>query len=317
MFQAAKAQGTLDLQEFNQWRERATQSSWNELERAWQAANCPNAFTWPILQNQVETFAQTYGIEPFIVLGAFLYPPQQRIGAEGDWLDWQDQDVKTSIYEQSQRWAEKATQKLGDQSWMLLNLAVACDALDAWTRVPAQCVEHLDWYKAMYALNTCKPESLRLETLARVPSPLTTGPLPWTECMVQTAEAKWRNVSRCVELQAGPGLWVQYVMGGDPQRVHLRRQTTWNHVKLDGLDAWALEQIHSPAASFEESFRSDRFAEVKTQHGAWAHQWWLECVLGMEPARACELARNVHTPVCPGAPFVVDNATFTGLVSEH
>lgn len=316
VFRAAKDSGVFDSKAFGHWRRNATRASWRRLEDAWQKEGCPAAFTWSILHQEVLTFAGTYDMDPLLVLGDFLYPPPQRTGAEGNWLDWQDNSVKKDIYDVAQAWVEKAKQSLENQTWMLLHLAIDSHQLDAWQQAPERCVAQLDWYKGMYALNFCDPARLTLAAISRVPSP-TTEPMSWPNCMVQTAEAKWRNVSRCIELQAGPGLWVQYVMEGEPLRYTQRRQTTWTHLKLDGLDAWALEQYHAPSASFQDSFKTGRFDNVLAQHEAWAHQWWIECVLGMSKERAAELARNVHSPVCPQVPFVVDNDTLSSMLPDQ
>lgn len=317
MFAHAAETGMLDGGMFKEWLGTAGTSAWGRLESHWQSAGCPASFSWDVLRQGVERTARGFCCPPLEILGAFLYPADNRLGYEGYWLDWQTPEVQTDVYRTAQQWMEQSDLGLDDQAWMLLNIARSSGNMKAWREAPYKCVEHLDWYKGMHGLNALEPKDLTLADIERIPRN-NVPDIVWKDStnphvvtMIKCYQSKWRNVARFLETNAGPGLWLQYVLEGSPKQLEGRRMMAWENMHLLGVDAWALVQLYRPSGSFELSLESglDGYKALEPYRG-WAEQWWVQCVLGMEPEQALEMARRVNVAVPAQMDMQVDTSLF-------
>ena len=317
MFSQADTTSVWDDGMFNAWLAVAGLAAWGQLESHWQSAGCPPSFSWDVLRKGVEKTSATFCSPPLETLGAFLYPQDHRLGYEGYWLDWQTPEVQQEVYRTAQAWLEKADVGLGDQSWMLLNIARDSGCMKAWREAPDKCVEHLDWNKGMYGLNAMEAKDLTVADIERVPphgvpDVVWQSSNPHVAAMLKCYQSNWRSVARCLETKAGPGLWLQYVLESPPKNLDGRRMTAWENMHLLGVDAWALVQLYRPSGSFELSLESglDGYKALEP-YKQWAQQWWVQCVLGMETEQALEMARTVRASVCLEETMQVDSSLFS------
>lgn len=278
-------------------------SVWETLEEAWQRAGCPDAFTWPILRQGVLHCSTRLNISPLETLNAFLFPPQAPVGYEGFWLDWQTEETKKDVYRTAEMWMASTTDWDG-QAVALLNLARDTRCMEEWYCGPLQYVKHLDWYKAMMLLNCMPADILKPKHILRVPwngVPLSQRGAEDQRAMhvmAKCSKNSFRNVARCLEDRAGPGLWLHYVLDGPVDSLEDRRRLAWNAMRLDGLDAWALAQFYKPSSSFEQSLdgiASSVYSTAVVRHSEWAHRWWIQCALGMTMDVAIGQIRAIHS----------------------
>lgn len=198
---------------------------------------------------------------------------------------------------------------------MLLHLAVSTKNMPMWRKASNKCVAELGWSKGMYGLNACSLDVLTVADIERVPfNNVVERKDPFHKTligtMVESFTLNWRTVARCIENKAGPGMWLQYVLSAEPHGMQERRMTAWTYMQLDGVDAWAMHQFNHTAPTFEGSFEGARHFHPVDPYKEWAHQWWMECVLGMDRAQALNLARNIRTLVRPPDTFEVNPSVF-------
>ena len=314
IFAEAQATGPWNTEAFSAWRLKANMQDWEHLERAWQSEDCPESFSWSVLKEAVEQSAcRVRCALPLPTLGTFLFP-RDTVVHEGFWLDWQTDDVKKNVYQTAQHWTEAATSELDEHAQLLLRIAVSSSCMPEWRAAPNKCVENINWYDGMRTLNGCTLTQLIITDIERIPLNNTPvgneGPLHNTliSTMIKSCNSNWKTVARCIEDKAGPGLWLTYVLSGDKKFMESRRAFAWNNMKLDGVDAWAMSQFIRPAASFEQSFDGMLGYKPVLQYKEWAHQWWLQCVLGMDSAQALDMVRSIHSGVRAPESFEVNAA---------
>ena len=286
--------GVWDENHFFDWLKEATVEDWTEVEELWQRAHCSELLNWPALRQSLECTARKEDVSPLHVLGAFLYP-SNGMGYEGYWLDWQKPEIRKEVYRTAQTWLERVPQPTAQQALTLLNIARDAQCMAEWRIAPEGCVASLEWLAGMRALNyRATLDDLNLEDIRRVPTHdlFEGGPVDaWA--MVKCYDENYRVVARCLEVHAGPGLWIKYVMNGTERGVEYKRRLAWQYMKLDGVDAWALSEYIQPSALFEQSVEQLGSEHEIHHYLTWARGWWLECQLGMTPVRALSLAEHI------------------------
>lgn len=303
LFSNANSTGMWDDAAFSAWLAGANTHAWNQLEEAWQREGNPEKFSWPVLKRAVKTFSSTFCAPPFETLIAFFFPPGV-VYQEGHWLDWQTDEVKKDIFRTAQGWMEQSSVGLEEQAGALLLLAVVTDNMPLWRQAPEKCIKELDSDEGMRLLNSVGAEHLLVSDIERVPTNLPN--VSMVEQMLKAVQYERRAIARCIELKAGPGMWLQYIFSGNERSLEGRRMTAWNNMKLDGVDAWAMSQYIRPATSFEASFEGMSGYKLVREHDTWARQWWVQCMLGMDYAQAHRMACCVRTPLVQDETYPVD-----------
>ena len=287
--------GVWDENLFSYWLKEATVSDWATLEELWQRAHCSDLLNWSLLRSSLEYTAQKENVSSFDALSSFLYPAHG-LGYEGYWLDWQEPEVRSEVYRTAQTWLECVSQPTAQQALVLLNIARDAQCMALWRTAPDSCVASLEWHHGMRALNhRASLDDLNLDDIRRVPTHHLFDHAPfWESAMVTCYEVGFRTVARFLEIQAGPGLWIQYVMDGSARGYEMKRRRAWENMKLDGVDAWALSEYIRPSASFEKSLADLGDRHTIHDYSAWAKRWWIECQLGMPPMHALALAKAIQ-----------------------
>ena len=302
LFAKAHNTGVWDGTAFSAWLEGANTHAWNQLEEAWQREGSPETFSWPVLKQAVETFSRTYCAPPFATLSAFLFPPGV-VYQEGHWLDWQTDATKADIFITAQTWMEQVQWVFSEQAASLLKIAVLTDNMQLWRQAPDKCLQDLDWDMGQRLLNRCGVEKLLVSDIERIPG--NKNKSSRLDLMLTAVSFERRAVARCLELKAGPGLWLQHIFSSE-KNMEIRRKFAWNNMMLDGVDAWAMSQYVRPATSFEASFKGMSGYKPVREHDTWARQWWVQCMLGMDYAQAYSMACCVRTPLVQDETYPVD-----------
>lgn len=308
LFEKANSTNLWDSNAFAGWLAGANTQSWNYLEEAWQRSGTPATFSWEILKTALKRYGQTRHATPLSTLTEFLFPPGIAY-QEGHWMDWQTDAVKAEIFTTAQEWMR--TDRIKTVNWncqdkplSLLRIAVLTKNLPLWRQVPKECIDNLEWKISMYWLNVSGIENLFISDIERIPEDKSKSSL--VDIMLQAVQFEWRTIARCIELEAGPGLWLQYVFSGSKASFEGRRRTAWNNMKLDGIDAWAMSQYVLTAPSFEASFDGMNGYKSVREHETWARRWWTQCMLGMDYEQAYSMACHVRTPLVLDETYPVD-----------
>ena len=302
LFAAAHRTGVWDETAFSAWLAGANTHAWNQLEEAWQREGNPETFSWPVLKRAVEKFSSAFCAPPFATLSTFLFPPGATY-QEGHWIDWQTDSVKAEIFTTAQAWMERAEWGFSEQAASLLKIAVFTDNMQLWREAPEKCLQDMEWNTGQRLLNWYGAEKLRVSDIERIPG--NKGKSSQLDLMLTAVQFERRAIARCIELKAGPGLWLQHIFSSD-ENMESRRKFAWENMKLDGVDAWAMSQYFRPATSFEASFEGMSGYKPVRAHETWARQWWVQCMLGMDYAQAHSMACRVCTPLAQDETYPVD-----------